>query len=94
MVIVVPTNCFNIGMLLWLDWNMVLNMAFIIMAVGYVVLSRLLRFSLVACRHKIWLGVGPIWLIDVIDCNGPVTIVLNRNVCSGIVVIAGHSVAL
>lgn len=64
------------------------------MVVGYVVLSRLLGFSLVACERKIWLEVRPIWLIDDINCDEPVTIVFDRNVCCGIVATTGHSITL
>lgn len=76
-------------------WSMVLNMAFVNMTVGYAALWRLLGFSLVACGRKIWLRVGPIWLIDVIDCDvGPVTIVLDMNVCRDIVATTDYFVAL
>ena len=61
----------------------------------YAVLSRLSGFSLVACECEIELGVGPIKIMDVIIVNdGPVTIVLDWNVCSDIVVTTGHSVTM
>lgn len=67
---------------------------FVILAVSYTALSRLSEFSLVACGHKVWLGVEPIWLIDVINSDRPVTIVLSRNVFRGIVVTTDHFIAL
>ena len=61
----------------------------------HMALSRLSGFSLVACGREFGLGVGPIRLMDVISVSdGPLTIVLDWNVCSDIVVTIGHSVAM
>lgn len=61
----------------WLFWNMVSNRVkwFILMLVARSYRDiRDWLFLIVACGYgrKIWLGVGPIRLMDVIDCNEPV----------------------
>lgn len=69
---------------------MMLKRALLILAVGYTVLSRLSEFSSEACGRKVWLGVGSIWLMDVINSDGLVTTDLGRNVCHGTVATTGH----
>lgn len=84
----------NFYRLVWYDWSMVLNREFVILAVGYMVLLRLSEFSLVACGRKIGLGVELFWLMDVINYDGPVTIILGRNVGHGTVATTGYSVEM
>lgn len=53
--------------------------------------------SLVVARRfgrKNWLRVGPIWFMDVISRDGPVTIDLGWIMCRGVVVIAVQPFAL
>lgn len=68
---------------------------FIFLAVVYMVESRLSGFSLVTYEREIGLEVWSVWLMDVIIISdGPITIFLDRNVCSDIVITTSHSVVL
>lgn len=78
----------------WYDWSMMLKRASVILAVGYAALLRLSKLSLEACGRKVWLGVGPVWFMDVINNDGPVTIDLGMNMYRGTVATIGHSIAL
>ena len=62
----------------WYVWSMVLEWDSFHSSNWYTMLSKLSRFSLVACGREIGLEVGPIRLMNVIIISDePVTIVLN-----------------
>ena len=79
----------------WFVWIMVFEWDGCLSGSWYAAVSKFSGIFLVACGRVIGLGVGPFRLMDVITVyDGPVTIVLDWNVCSGIGVTTGHSVAL
>lgn len=67
----------------------------VILAIGYVALSKLSGFSLIACKCEIGLRVGLIRLVYIIIFSDRlVTIVLDKNVSIDLVITTAHSVAL